>query len=321
MYQFKAWTEFCALYRIDKDTFHLQHEDDQDEIFKMFAAASSMGYGNRKPVSAETFCSVRMSAVKSYYKEKFYHKFSKGIRLDMGMEGYKRLYSSNSPQRLPFGPLLMRVLGTELLGEGTPQAFIQWGCALLGFFSLCRAGETWGPIKPEKDADHLLKWNNISFGYGSWTQRKADDKTEWVDVYFASSKGDRYKKGVTVRLGKNIDTLLCPVKAIRWIQKGRRHLKLRNLPDSRISEIQKGVVIHRQTIINRLKRIAQAHGMDPARVSGHSVRIGAATQLMASGFDDTIIKLMGRWNSDCYMQYLRLNPKLAGKVAMRILDM
>ena len=309
------------MYNISKNTFHLQHPSTQDDILRMFAAASSMGFGNRRPVCAETFCNVRMSAVKAYYKENFYFKVSKGLRLDMGMEGYRRLYASTTPQRLLFGPRLMRILGAELLGEGSPQSLIQWGCALLGFFSLCRAGEVWGPIKPKKDVDHLILWKNITYGYGSKTQRKPDGKTEWVDIHFASSKGDRYKKGVTIRIGKNSDPLLCPVKAVRWIQKGRSLLKLRNLPDSRISEIEEGVVIHRQTFINRLKRIAKSQGLDPARVSGHSMRIGGATQLMAAGFDDTIIKLMGRWNSDCYMHYLRLNPKLAGKVAMRILDM
>ena len=80
------------------------------------------------------------------------------------------------------------------------------------------------------------------------------------------------------------------------------------------------MVVHRQTFISHIKRIAKKAGMDSARVSGHSVRIGGATQLMAAGFGGTIIKLMGRWNSDCYMAYLRLNPALAGTVAMHILD-
>ena len=189
----------------------------------------------------------------------------------------------------------------------------------MGFFSLCRAGEVWGPIK-KKDSDHILLWKNITYGYGLQAQRKPDDKTQWIDIFFASSKGDRYKKGVTVRLGKNSDPMLCPVKAVRWISKGRLSLKIRNNSNSRVSEVKGGMVIHRQTFINRIKCIAKKAGMDAARVSGHSVRIGGATQLMAAGFGSTIIKLMGRWSSDCYMAYLRLNPALAGSVAMRILD-
>ena len=285
----------------------------------MYAAASSMGYGSRVPVCAETFCNVRLSALKAYYKEKYYYKISNGMRLEMGMEGYRRSYSSTTPHKLPFGPDLMRVLGSELLAEGSAQSLIQWGCALLGFFSLCRAGETWGPIKKSSDEDHLLKWKNVTFGYDSHRQRKANGKTRWVDIHFDSDKGDRYKKGCTIRLGKNRDKVLCPVRAVRWIQRGRLHLKLPDSPDSRISQVGTGMVVPRQKFINRIKKIAKKAGLNPKQISGHSLRIGAATQLMAAGFDATVIKLMGRWKSDCYMAYLRLNPNLAGTVAMKIL--
>ena len=213
----------------------------------------------------------------------------------------------------------MRILGTELLAEGSAQSLIQWGCALLGFFSLCRAGETWGPIKRNSDEDHLVKWKNVTYGYGSHTQLRANRKTKWIEIYFESSKGDRYKKGCKIRLGKIKDKMLCPVRAVRWIQRGREHLKLRNSSDSRVSQIGQGVVIHRQKIINRIKKIAKNEGLDPKLFSGHSLRIGRATQLMAAGFDATVIKLMGRWKSDCYMAYLRLNPNLAGSVAIKIL--
>ena len=285
----------------------------------MYAAASSLGYGSRVAVSAETFCNVRMSALKAYYKEKYYYKVTKGMRLEMGMEGYRKSYSTTTPPRLPFGPDLLRVLGTELLAEGSAQSLIQWGCALLGFLSLCRSGEMWGPIKKNSDEDHLVKWKNVTYGYGSHRQRKANRKTKWVEIYFESSKGDRYKKGCRIRLGKIKDKMVCPVRAIRWIQKGRKHLKLRDTPDSRVSQIGTGVVIHRQQVINRIKKIAKKNGLDPKLLSGHSLRIGGATQLMAAGFDATVIKLMGRWKSDCYMAYLRLNPNLAGIVAMNIL--
>ena len=259
-----------------------------------------------------------MSAIKAYYKERFYYKITVGMRLEMGMEGYRRSYSSTKPEKLPFGPELMRLLGTELLEEGGAHSLIMWGCALLGFFSLCRAGETFGPFKPE-DADHILKWKNLSCGYGITRQERADKRSKWVDVHFDSHKGDRYKKGCTVRLGKVDDPMLCPIKAIRWIQKGRDYLGLRNIDNSRVSEVGKGVVIHRQKVINRIKKVARSQGMDSSRFSGHSLRVGGATQLMAAGFDAEVIKLIGRWKSDCYTAYLHLNPSLAETVAMNIL--
>ena len=113
--------------------------------------------------------------------------------------------------------------------------------------------------------------------------------------------------------------MLCPIKAIRWIQKGRDYLELRNSDNSRVSEVGKRVVIHRQKVINRIKKVARSQGMDSSRFSGHSLRVGGATQLMAAGFDFEFIKLIGRWKSDCYTAYLHLNPSLAETVAMNIL--
>ena len=68
-----------------------------------------------------------------------------------------------------------------------------------------------------------------------------------------------------------------------------------------------------------LKAVAKQAGLEKKRVSGHSLRIGGATQLMAAEFTEAVIMLMGRWLSDSYKVYLRLNPNIAGDVAMRVL--
>ena len=60
-------------------------------------------------------------------------------------------------------------------------------------------------------------------------------------------------------------------------------------------------------IIRMLKAIAKKESIDEKRVFGHSLRIGSATQLMAAGFDEIVIMLMGRWLSNSYKVYLRLN--------------
>ena len=118
-----------------------------------------MRNGSLLTVCAETFCNVRMSAVKYFYKVNYYYKITAGLLSDMSMEEYKRLYSSTNPQRLPFVSMFIRAMKKELLLEDSAQSLITWGCAFLGFFFLCRAGEVWGPSK-KKDSDHLLLWKN-----------------------------------------------------------------------------------------------------------------------------------------------------------------
>ncbi|MCW2240641.1 tyrosine-type recombinase/integrase [Azospirillum canadense] len=45
------------------------------------------------------------------------------------------------------------------------------------------------------------------------------------------------------------------------------------------------------------KRRTEAAGIDPALVSGHSLRVGAAQDLTAAGFGLPAIQQAGRWKS------------------------
>jgi len=44
---------------------------------------------------------------------------------------------------------------------------------------------------------------------------------------------------------------------------------------------------------------------EPHQFGTHSLRIGGATALFAAGADETVIRTMGRWSSDCYRLYVR----------------
>ena len=44
-----------------------------------------------------------------------------------------------------------------------------------------------------------------------------------------------------------------------------------------------------------------------ANVSSHSLRIGAASTAAAMGCPKWLIQAMGRWTSDCFRRYIRIN--------------
>ena len=60
---------------------------------------------------------------------------------------------------------------------------------------------------------------------------------------------------------------------------------------------------HVRDLVRRL--MAAVGETDPTQFGTHSLRIGGATALFAAGADETVIRTMGRWSSDCYRLYVR----------------
>lgn len=75
-----------------------------------------------------------------------------------------------------------------------------------------------------------------------------------------------------------------------------------------------------ETLRNTLRTGAKALGLDPIRVTLHSLRIGAATTLAAAGASDYTIKQAGRWASDCYQRYVRDTAHMNAKVTDFLLN-
>jgi hypothetical protein len=65
------------------------------------------------------------------------------------------------------------------------------------------------------------------------------------------------------------------------------------------------------TYLNKkLQGMAKMYGLDPSRVSSHSLRIGGATAMAAAGMSEFEIKQMGGWKSDVFLDYARNTTQL-----------
>ncbi|XP_064652692.1 uncharacterized protein LOC135503184, partial [Lineus longissimus] len=56
-----------------------------------------------------------------------------------------------------------------------------------------------------------------------------------------------------------------------------------------------------------LKTMLNFCGLDSSRFKGHSFRIGAASDAAMQGKSDAQIRLLGRWSSDAFRRYIRIN--------------
>ena len=48
-----------------------------------------------------------------------------------------------------------------------------------------------------------------------------------------------------------------------------------------------------------------SHGYDLSRIGSHSLRSGGAMALRLAGYDDDMIKKLGRWSSNTYLIYIQ----------------
>ena len=48
-------------------------------------------------------------------------------------------------------------------------------------------------------------------------------------------------------------------------------------------------------------------------INTHSFRIGGASAAFSAGASDALIRVMGRWSSDCYNRYIRVADNIVSK--------
>lgn len=130
------------------------------------------------------------------------------------------------------------------------------------------------------------------------------------------SKTDQVGKGNFKQLPRMSDKNICPVSALeQWIKAANiatgplfrgidrwGHLSNDGLTDKEIARL--------------VKRCADKAGLDPATVSGHSLRSGFVTEATSAGIGDTeIMEQTAHKNSDMLARYKQLQGKGATKAA------
>ena len=128
-------------------------------------------------------------------------------------------------------------------------------------------------------------------------------------IQIKTSKTDPFRVGVQVRISAN-QSVLCPVQALR------KHLS--NCPQySRpLFVFNNGHYLTRQSFSKVLQELLPEHN----NLSTHSFRIGAATTAAAMGLPRWLIKSLGRWNSDCFRQYIRIPQETFNKVSTSLVQ-
>ena len=165
-----------------------------------------------------------------------------------------------------------------------------WAAFTLAFFAFLRCSEfTYQGIsrfRPQVD----LSTDCVSFHPSLASPQR-------MSIFLKASKTDAFRQGHTLVIACSTSPV-CAVTAMR-------DYFLTARPRGPLFSFRSGRLLTRSAVVNLLRDAARQVGLPYNSLKGHSFRIGAASTAAAAGLPDWLIKVLGRWSSDCYQLYIR----------------
>ena len=195
----------------------------------------------------------------------------------------------SSRPRLPITPDIMSVIRSGL--PSSADGNMIWAACCVGFFGFLRAGEFTTPSLEAYDASVHLSLSDVALDSHS--------TPSLIRLCIKASKTDPFRKGVDIFLGRTSSSL-CPVKAMI------AYLPMRGPAPGPLFVFQDGTILSRSRLVSAIRTCLSAAGMEEGAYCSHSFRIGAATTAAKKGVKDSIIQILGRWQSSAYLRYVRI---------------
>ena len=189
-----------------------------------------------------------------------------------------RLNSGPQKQKLPITFEILSKLKHKLSDSYNDK--LLWAAMTMAYFRLLRASEF---------CTDKLYINNIAI--------IADSH---MSVLLKESKTDKSGNGVNIYIGCS-KTHICPVLAMSNYMS-----LLKDRPQSMpLFIFSNGSFLTKTLFIKQVQLLIISCGISPNQYSGHSFRVGGATDVASSGLQDWELRLMGHWTSEAYHRYIR----------------
>ena len=264
---------------------------------------------NPLPVTQSLLCSyisylaqsgLAYASIKTYLSAIRHLQISNGLsapdlasmpKLALVERGIRRVKSSEPGRtRLPITPAILRQLRALWSKDATEFNWIMlWAACCTAFFGFCRMGEITAPTTGSYDISQHLTITDIAVDNGS--------DPSVVKIHLKRTKTSQFS-GVDIYLGKtNCD--LCPVAALM------AYVTVRGLDPGPLFRLEDGKFLTKEYFVARVRDGLDTLGLNSKDYAGHSFRIGAATTAAEQGVEDSVIKMLGRWESSAYQIYVR----------------
>ena len=208
--------------------------------------------------------------------------------LQLVCRGIRRLQGDNQRTRLPITVNLLRTLKNQLAHSNYSyeEQRMLWAAFSIAFYGFLRVSEYTN-----------LRWGDVSHC------------GDHISITLHQSKTDPFRRGCNIRLFRT-NSSTCPCHAFE------RYSSLHSSASSCTPFLQAGRFdpLSCAAVTRALRQLLQQAGIDSLKYSSHSFRIGAATTAAAAGLPVWLIKNLGRWSSDAYLNYIHQQPSLTSEI-------
>ena len=208
------------------------------------------------------------------------------------LRGILRYQGSPRIRRQPVTPGVLLAIRPILHSWLGPRDFSMiWAAFTLAFFAFLRCSEFTYPGVHCFSSKFNLTMECVTFFPSLACPQR-------LLVTLKSSKTDSFRAGQSLIVAR-CPSLLCPVTAMQ------QYFLLAKPRSGPLFYFQSGRYLTRSSVTHLLRDSARSAGLPHESLKGHSFRIGAASAAAAAGLPDWLIKVLGRWSSDCYQIYIR----------------
>ena len=277
---------------------------------------------NPLPVSQSLLCcyisylaksGLAYSTIKTYLSAIRHLQISAGLpapevtsmpKLSLVERGIRRLKSSEPGRtRLPITPGILRQLRALWSCRASEVDYIMiWAACCTAFFGFFRMGEITAPSPYSFNQDSQLTIADVA----------VDDSSNpmVLRIRLKRTKTQQFK-AVDIYLGRTNDDL-CPVAALL------AYIAVRGMSAGPLFFFQDGRYLTKESFISWVRSALDTLGINSAEYAGHSFRIGAATTAAEQGIEDSVIKMLGRWESSAYQVYIQTSRELLAAMSKRL---
>ena len=212
--------------------------------------------------------------------------------LHLVCRGIRRQQNTSERTRLPITINLLRTLKSQLRSSHMPllEQHLLWTAFTLSFYGFLRSSECLS-----------LVWSDINL------------YNDHISITLCQSKTDPFRRGQSIHIYAT-STTTCPVRAMH----NYNNMVTTKQPHHLVFSAGTISPLSRSRLTTILRQLLSQAGFCSSHYASHSFRIGAATTAAAVWLTPSLIKTLGRWNSNAYMAYIRCPESVIATIPQRL---